>query len=105
MRLIEVAKYIQENIVTKIEIKEMNFFYHKKQVVFDLSLNVPANEILAVFGPANSGITTILRSLNRLYELTPGARMEGSIFLDGRNIHNQPDYQRHLLLCSGLHFY
>jgi len=71
----------------KIEIKNLNCFYEKKQAIFDLSLDVHANEILSVIGPASSGITTLLRSLNRLCELIPGARMEGGIFIDGKSIY------------------
>ena len=72
----------------KIEIKNLNFFYEKKQAIFDLSLDIRANEILSVIGPSGSGITTILRSLNRMCDLTPGARMEGEILLDGKNIYD-----------------
>ena len=74
----------------KIAIKNLNFYYGKTEVVKDLSLEVKANEILAVFGPANSGTTTLLRTLNRMTELVAGARMEGEILLDGQNIHS-PD--------------
>jgi phosphate transport system ATP-binding protein len=74
----------------KISIKNLNFYYGKTEVVKDLSLEVKANEILAVFGPANSGTTTLLRTLNRMTELVAGARMEGEILLDGQNIHS-PD--------------
>jgi len=72
----------------KIEIKNLNFFYEKKQAIYDLSLNICANEVLSVFGPAGSGITTLLRSLNRLTELIPGARMEGEILVDGKSIYD-----------------
>ena len=72
----------------KIAIKGLNFFYGQKQVVFDLNLNIHGNEILSVFGPANSGITTILRTLNRLSDLTLGTRVEGEILLNGKNIYN-----------------
>jgi len=75
---------------TKIKIKEMNFFYEKKQVIFDLNLKVQANKVLSVFGPASSGITTLLRSLNRLTELIPGTRMEGEIKIDGKSVYG-PD--------------
>ena len=71
----------------KIEIKNLNFFYDKKQVLFDFSLTVYANQVLSVFGPAGGGITSLLRSMNRLCELTPDARLEGEILLDGKNIH------------------
>ena len=74
----------------KIEIKDFNFFYGEKQVIFDLNIGIRANEILSVFGPAGSGITTLLRSMNRLCDLTPGARVEGEILLDGKSIYD-PD--------------
>ena len=77
-----------ENSNTKFEIKNMNFFFDKKQVIYDLDLDIQANEILSVFGPAGSGITTILRSLNRLNELIPAARMEGEILLDKKSIYD-----------------
>jgi len=70
----------------KIVIKELNFFYHKKQVIRDLNLDIYKNEILAVFGPANSGTTTLLRALNRLCDLIPETRVDGQILLDGKNI-------------------
>lgn len=74
----------------KMVIKNLSFYYQRKQVVLGVSLEILANEILAVFGPANSGTTTLLRSLNRLCDLIPGAHMEGEILLDGKDI-NSPD--------------
>ena len=74
---------------SKIEIKGLNFYYQQKQVIKELNLEIPKNRILAVFGPANSGITTLLRTLNRLSDLTVGARQEGEILLDGKNIFDQ----------------
>lgn len=71
---------------SKIEIKGLNFFYQQKQVIKGLNLEIPKNRIMAVFGPANSGITTLLRTLNRLSDLTVGARQEGEILLDEKNI-------------------
>lgn len=71
---------------SKIVIKGLNFFYQEKQIIQELNLEIHANEILAIFGPANSGITTLLRTLNRLCDLTLGARPEGEILLDGKNI-------------------
>jgi phosphate transport system ATP-binding protein len=72
---------------SKIVIKGLNFHYKENQVIRELNLEIPANEILAIFGPANSGITTLLRTLNRLCDLTPGARAEGEMLLDGKNIY------------------
>jgi len=73
---------------SKFQIKNLNFYYNKQQVIHDLNLEIRANEILAMLGPANSGITTLLRSLNRLCDLTPEARIEGEILLDGKSIHD-----------------
>ena len=71
----------------KISIKNLNFYYQAVQAIKNLSLEIRANEILSIFGPANSGITTLLRTLNRLCDLITGIRIEGSILLDGRNIY------------------
>jgi len=73
---------------TKIAIQRLNFYYQKKRVIRDLNLDIRAHEILSVLGPANSGITTLLRTLNRLSDLTPDTRMEGKILLDGKNIYD-----------------
>lgn len=71
---------------TKIVINDFNFFYQKKQVIRDFNLEIHSNEILAVFGPASSGTTTLLRTLNRLCDLIPGTHLNGQILLDGKNI-------------------
>ena len=75
---------------SKISIRNLSFYYNKNEVIKALNLEVRANEILAVFGPANSGTTTLLRSLNRMSDLASKVRIEGEIYLDGKNIHS-PD--------------
>ena len=74
----------------KIIIKNLNFYYHDQPVIKEVSMEIQSNEIFALFGPANSGTTTLLRSLNRLCDLIPGARLDGEILLDGKNIRS-PD--------------
>jgi len=75
----------------KIAVKNLNFFYGKKQVIRNLTLDVKSNQILSLFGPANSGITSFMRTLNRLIDLSPTARIEGEVLLDGMNIFHE-DY-------------
>jgi len=70
----------------KFEIKNFSFYYKDKKVINNLTFNIPANEIMSVLGPANSGITTLLRTLNRLCDLDAGVRAEGDILLDGKSI-------------------
>jgi len=75
----------------KISIRDLNFYYNTVHAVRDLNLDINSNEILSVFGPSGSGVTTLLRSLNRLCDMIPGARCDGEILLDGKNI-NSPDF-------------
>ena len=70
----------------KIAVKNFSFFYGEKQAIFDLNLDISANQVMSVFGPANSGISTLLRSFNRLCDLTRDIRIEGDILLDGNSI-------------------
>ena len=70
----------------KIIIRDFNFYFKDQRVIHNLNLEIQSNEILSVLGPANSGITTLLRSLNRLCDLNHEARMQGEILLDGQNI-------------------
>jgi phosphate transport system ATP-binding protein len=71
----------------KIIVKNLDFFFDTLQVLKSINLNIQANEILAIIGPANSGKTTFLRTLNRLNDLIPYARAKGAVYLDGKNIY------------------
>jgi phosphate transport system ATP-binding protein len=75
---------------SKINIENLNVFYAGKQAIHGLNMEIRANRILSVFGPANSGITTLLRSLNRLIDLNPETRVEGRILIDGKSVYD-PD--------------
>ncbi len=74
----------------KIVVNRLSVHYNGKPALSEISLEMPQNEILAVFGPASSGTTTFLRALNRLCEIDRGVRVEGEVLLDGRNIYS-PD--------------
>ncbi|NTW95895.1 MAG: phosphate ABC transporter ATP-binding protein [Erysipelotrichaceae bacterium] len=70
----------------KIVIKNLNFYYNDKLVIKDFNLEILPNEIFALFGPANSGTTTLFRAITRLCDLDHGVRVEGEILIDGKNI-------------------
>lgn len=70
----------------KFNIKNLNIWFASIAALKNVTLQIYANEILAVIGPANSGKTTFLRMLNRLNELQTHFRMEGEIELDKKNI-------------------
>ena len=69
-----------------LESKSYSFWYGPNQALHDINLSVPRNAITALIGPSGCGKTTFLRSINRLHDLTPGARHEGDILLDGGSI-------------------
>ena len=71
---------------TKIEIKNLSVHYETQRVLKNINLEIRANEILGIIGPANSGKTTLLRTLNRLNDHHPFFRQEGEILLDGKSI-------------------
>ncbi|NGO40370.1 phosphate ABC transporter ATP-binding protein [Limisphaera ngatamarikiensis] len=70
----------------KIEVENLRLWYGTKPVLHGLTFSVQEGEILAVIGPAQSGKSSLLKCLNRTIELVPGARVEGSIRIDGRDI-------------------
>ena len=73
----------------KLTIKNLNLYYDGDQALKNINLDVKSNEILSVIGPANSGKSSLLRAINRLYEIDY-ARITGEILLDGKNIFRIP---------------
>ena len=73
----------------RMRIEELTVAYNGKPAVKQVTLPIRVGEVLALIGPSGCGKTTLLRSLNRLTELTPTASMEGRITLDGHDIHGQ----------------
>ncbi len=70
----------------KIETRNLDFFYGRKQVLFNNNLQVHANRITALIGPSGCGKSTHIRAYNRIFEIYRGHRAEGEILLDGVNI-------------------
>ncbi len=63
----------------------LNAWYGKTQALFDVTLSIPQNRVLAIIGPSGCGKSTFLRSLNRMHEEV-GGRIDGRILLDGEDI-------------------
>jgi len=71
----------------KIRIEDVSYSYDGKPALRNVTLDVPANAITVLFGPAGGGKTTLLRLVNRLNDLVEGTRMSGRILLDGQDIY------------------
>lgn len=71
---------------SKLQVKDLNFYYGNYQALKDINLEIPANQVTAFIGPSGCGKSTLLRVFNRMFELYPGMRAEGEILLDGENI-------------------
>jgi phosphate transport system ATP-binding protein len=70
-----------------IEARGVDLYYGDFQAVEDVSIKIEPNRVTALIGSSGCGKTTFLRSLNRMHELIPGARVDGEITLDGENMY------------------
>jgi phosphate transport system ATP-binding protein len=75
-------------MVNKIKSENLCCYYNKKCVLESLNINIVQNEILGIIGPANSGKTTFLRTLNRMNDLDIEYSRKGKIYLENKNIFN-----------------
>ena len=89
---------------TKIVIKDFNFYYDSSEALRNINLDIRPKEIFGAFGPARSGKTTFLKSLNRLTDLIFGVSHTGAIFLDGINIYDPKVDLTHLRRRIGMVF-
>src|ERR1051325_2822085 len=69
-----------------IEFRDLSAFYGSKQVLNNISFGVPRNTVLGIIGPANSGKTTLLKTINRTLDFIVGARFTGEVLINGENV-------------------
>ena len=72
---------------TKVDVRELSFFYGQKQALEQVTMTIPANQVTAFIGPSGCGKSTLLRTLNRMNDIIAGARVEGGIAIDGVDIY------------------
>jgi phosphate transport system ATP-binding protein len=70
------------------EVKNLSIWYGEKRAIDDVTLDVASNAVTAIIGPSGCGKSTFLRALNRMHELTPKTRMEGTVLLYGENLYS-----------------
>lgn len=70
------------------EVKNMSIWYGEKRAIDNVTLDVASNAVTAIIGPSGCGKSTFLRALNRMHELTPKTRMEGTVLLHGEDLYS-----------------
>lgn len=80
-----------ERTRSKMVVRDLNFYYGKKQALFDVRMDIQEHRVTALIGPSGCGKSTFLRTLNRMNETIPGTRRTGTVMLDGRNIYEEFD--------------
>jgi phosphate transport system ATP-binding protein len=72
----------------KIDVDKLNFYYGEKAALHDISIQLRANVVSAFIGPSGCGKSTFLRTLNRMNDIIPGTRVEGTVLIDQVNIYD-----------------
>src|SRR5699024_5008852 len=73
--------------MSKLELNDVDIFYGDFHAVQNVNMHIPAQAVTAFIGPSGCGKSTVLRSINRMHEVIPGAYVKGEILLDCENIY------------------
>ena len=73
----------------RIDVNHLNIFYGDFLAVEDVNINIEANKVTAFIGPSGCGKSTVLRTLDRMHEIIPGAHVEGEVLLEGKNLYDK----------------
>ncbi|MDQ1320606.1 MAG: phosphate transport system ATP-binding protein, partial [Actinomycetota bacterium] len=71
----------------RLDLKDLNIYYGSFHAVANVELAVRPRSVTAFIGPSGCGKSTVLRTLNRMHDVIPRARVEGSVLLDGEDIY------------------
>jgi phosphate transport system ATP-binding protein len=72
-----------------IDVSDLDIYYGDFKAVEDVTMTIPAQSVTALIGPSGCGKSTFLRSLNRMHEVLPGARVQGKIVIDGQDLYGR----------------
>lgn len=73
----------------RIDVNHLNIFYGDFLAVEDVNINIEADKVTAFIGPSGCGKSTVLRTLDRMHEIIPGAHCEGEVLLEGKNLYDK----------------
>src|SRR5919206_194466 len=73
----------------RIEAVDVSAYYGSFRAIDGISMTIEPKSVTALIGPSGCGKSTFLRSINRMHEVLPGARLEGQLLIDGENIYGR----------------
>ena len=79
---------INDNNKPKVAVRDLNFHYGNSQALFDISIDIPAQQVTALIGPSGCGKSTFLRTLNRMNDTIDGTNIKGKIMIDSQDIYH-----------------
>jgi phosphate transport system ATP-binding protein len=74
-------------MTAKLDLRRLSAYFGKQAALRDITVGFAANRVTAIIGPSGCGKSTLVRCLNRMHEVTPGARVSGEVHLDGEDIY------------------
>lgn len=83
------AKMTLDKEQVALQLEHVNIYYGPKLAVADVTMQIQKNKITAFIGPSGCGKTTVLRALNRMNDLIPGARVEGNVSYNNQNLYGE----------------
>ena len=88
-RQIQSTREQEQQKVHKVSVKNLEAWFGTKQALKNISLYVKEKTVTALIGPSGCGKTTLIRCLNRMHEMTPGAKAKGRVIIDGIDIYDR----------------
>ncbi len=80
---------VRKSIRLAVRTENLDFYYGPSQALFDITLDLPSRQVTALIGPSGCGKSTFLRTLNRMNDIIPGARVDGKLYIDGENVYER----------------
>jgi len=85
---VEPAPSLESSPPLTFQVKNLSIWYGEKRAIDNVTLDVASNAVTAIIGPSGCGKSTFLRALNRMHELVPKTRMEGTVLLQGQDLYS-----------------
>ncbi len=92
LSLVSLKEKVQEETKAIYAVEKFNLWYGENQALYGIDMSIPMNKVTAIIGPSGCGKSTFIKALNRMVELVPSVRMNGTVKYDGENIFS-PKYK------------